>query len=137
MVLAGFPWFGVWGRDTFIAMRGLLIARGKLEMAAGILLAWAEMVSEGMLPNRFPDDDGPAEYNTVDASLWFVIAVHEVIEAGGASRAEVLRLREAALAILAGYMAGTPVRHRRRPARRAAAGRRTRRAAHLDGRQGG
>ena len=106
-VLAGFPWFTAWGRDSFIALRGLLIARGRLEEAAEILLAWADHVSEGMLPNRFPDSGAVPEYNAVDASLWFVVAVHELSEAGGASRAVTARLRAAALAIVAGYSAGT------------------------------
>ncbi len=74
-VIAGFPWFTDWGRDTFIAMRGLLIARGRLAEAAAILRAWAAHVSEGMLPNRFPDGGAPPEYNAADASLWFVVAV--------------------------------------------------------------
>ncbi len=107
MVLAGFPWFGAWGRDTFIAMRGLLLARGHLVQAADILLTWADMVSEGMLPNRLPDGDGAPEYNTVDASLWFVVVAHELIAAGGASRTVAQKLRAAALAILQGYTEGT------------------------------
>ena len=106
-VLAGFPWFTDWGRDTFIAMRGLLISTGRLQEAADILLAWADLVSEGMLPNRFPDGAGPPEYNAVDASLWFIIAAHELMEAGGASPAGAGHLRRAALAILDGYTAGT------------------------------
>ncbi len=106
-LLAGFPWFTAWGRDTFIALRGLLIARGRLVEAANILLAWASHVSEGMLPNRFPDGNAPPEYNAADASLWFIVAVHELIAAGGASRAVTARLRAAATAILDGYSAGT------------------------------
>ena len=105
-LLAGFPWFTDWGRDTFIAMRGLLIARGRLQEAADILLAWADYVSEGMLPNRFPDSGSAPEYNAADASLWFVVAVHELVEAGiPAGAAE--RLRTACRAILEGYTAGT------------------------------
>jgi glycogen debranching enzyme len=106
-LLAGFPWFTDWGRDTFIAMRGLLIGRSRLQEAAEILLAWAGYVSEGMLPNRFPDSGGAPEYNAVDASLWFVVAAHELIEAGGASYAVTTRLRQATTAILEGYTAGT------------------------------
>ena len=102
-VMAGYPWFTDWGRDTFIAMRGLLLARGRLGEAAEILRAWAGHVSEGMLPNRFPDGDAPPEYNAADASLWFIVAVHELIEAGG----EPAGLREAAIAILDGTTAGT------------------------------
>ncbi len=102
-VIAGFPWFTDWGRDTFIAMRGLLIARGRLAEAAAILRAWAAHVSEGMLPNRFPEGGAPPEYNAADASLWFIVAAHELILAGG----DPAGLREAAIAILEGYSAGT------------------------------
>ena len=102
-LVAGYPWFTDWGRDTFIAMRGLLIARGRLDEAAAILRAWAGHVSQGMLPNRFPDGGAPPEYNAADASLWFIVAAHELIEAGG----DPAQLREAAIAILEGYSAGT------------------------------
>ena len=54
-IIAGYPWFTDWGRDTFIALRGLCLATGRLEDAAEILCGWAGSVSEGMLPNRFPD----------------------------------------------------------------------------------
>ncbi len=106
-LLAGFPWFTDWGRDTFIALRGLLLARGRLAEAAAILLSWAGHVSEGMLPNRFPDGDGAPEYNAADASLWFIVAVHELTEAGGATAAQADVLRRACLAILDGYAGGT------------------------------
>lgn len=78
-LIAGYPWFGDWGRDTFIALRGLCLARGDWEAAREILLAWAGHVSRGMLPNRFPDDGGAPEFNSVDAALWYVIAVHEYL----------------------------------------------------------
>ncbi len=106
-LLAGFPWFTDWGRDTFIAMRGLLIARGRLDEAAAILVAWSGFVSEGMLPNRFPDADETPEYNSVDASLWFAVAVHELLAAGGAKADDAAKLRAAVVAVLEGYAAGT------------------------------
>jgi len=109
-LIAGYPWFTDWGRDTFLALRGLLLARGKSTEAAEILLAWADHVSRGMLPNRFPDDGEP-EFNSVDASLWFVVAVEETLAAAqaaqGLSRAERSVLENAALAILEGYASGT------------------------------
>src|SRR6266540_1063099 len=80
-IIAGYPWFSDWGRDTFIALRGLCLATGRLGVARDILIAWSATVSEGMLPNRFPDQGGQPEFNAVDASLWFVIAVHEFLEA--------------------------------------------------------
>jgi len=64
-VVAGFPWFTDWGRDTFIAMRGLLLASGRHEAAEAILLEWANTLSEGMLPNRFPDYGSAPEYNAI------------------------------------------------------------------------
>jgi len=69
-LIAGYPWFTDWGRDTLIALRGICLATGRLEEARDILLAWAATVSEGMLPNRFPDQGGQPEFNAVDASLW-------------------------------------------------------------------
>jgi len=107
-LIAGYPWFTDWGRDTFLALRGLLLARGKHAEAAEILLAWAEHVSEGMLPNRFPDQSEAPEYNSVDASLWFVVAVEETLAAArDLPRAGRAVLERAALAILAGYADGT------------------------------
>ena len=106
-MIAGFPWFTDWGRDTFIAMRGLAIARGKFELAGSILDAWAGTVSEGMLPNRFPDRGETPEFNAVDASLWFVIVVHEFLAAAVPQAALRERLLTAVDAILDGYTAGT------------------------------
>ena len=105
-VIAGYPWFTDWGRDTFIALRGLLLATGREEAAQGVLLAWAGLVSEGMLPNRFPDGDGPAEYNAVDASLWFIVAVHDLL-AVGVTPDVTARLQAACTTILESYAAGT------------------------------
>jgi glycogen debranching enzyme len=82
-LIAGYPWFTDWGRDTFIALRGLCLACGRLEEAAAILLAWARTLSQGMVPNRFPDAGGEPEYNSVDASLWFVLAVEALLLASG------------------------------------------------------
>ncbi|HYI84756.1 MAG TPA: amylo-alpha-1,6-glucosidase, partial [Acetobacteraceae bacterium] len=111
-IIAGFPWFTDWGRDTFIAMRGLALGTGKLREAESILLAWSGAVSEGMLPNRFPDSGETPEYNAVDASLWFVVAAHDYFraaaEAGHAVAPAVrARLRDAVEAILQGHASGT------------------------------
>jgi predicted glycogen debranching enzyme len=115
-IIAGYPWFADWGRDTFVAMRGLCMAMGRLDDARQILLAWAGTVSEGMVPNRFPDSSSggatEAEYNSVDASLWFIIAVHEFlaasdIEGFALSIRERDTLRSAVLDILHGYAIGT------------------------------
>src|SRR5262249_36624878 len=76
-IIAGYPWFTDWGRDTFISMRGLCLSTGRYAEARAILLEWSTAVSEGMLPNRFPDAGEQPEYNSVDASLWFIVAVHD------------------------------------------------------------
>ena len=104
-ILAGFPWFTDWGRDTFIALRGLLLGTGRHAIAEQILLAWASHVDRGMLPNRFPDNAAPPEFNAVDASLWFVIAVHDLMAKGPCS--DTAGLRSACIAIVEGYAAGT------------------------------
>jgi len=110
-IIAGYPWFGDWGRDTFIAMRGLCLATDRLAEARDILTAWARTVSQGMLPNRFPDQGDEPEYNSVDASLWYVIVVHEFLgkTAGGdlALIAENEMLLATVEAILTGYLQGT------------------------------
>src|SRR5256712_76297 len=111
-IVAGYPWFTDWGRDTFISLRGLCLATGRLEEARGILLEWAGAMSDGMLPNRFPDQGEAPEVNSVDASLWFVIAVHESLRAMEAAKGKVSlsdrkRLHEAVEAILSGYAKGT------------------------------
>jgi predicted glycogen debranching enzyme len=76
-VVAGYPWFGDWGRDTMIALPGLLLATGRPEIAADILRTYARFVDRGMLPNRFPDGGKAPEYNSVDAALWFFEAVRQ------------------------------------------------------------
>ncbi|HEX6850262.1 MAG TPA: amylo-alpha-1,6-glucosidase [Candidatus Polarisedimenticolaceae bacterium] len=106
-LIAGYPWFGDWGRDTFIAIRGLCLATGRRKEAGAILSAWAGAVSEGMLPNRFPDHGETPEYNSVDASLWYAIAVHEYLASGKTPVRERDRLRKAVGEILEGYARGT------------------------------
>jgi predicted glycogen debranching enzyme len=111
-IVAGYPWFTDWGRDTFIALRGLCLATGRLDEARAILLEWASAVSEGMVPNRFPDRGEMPEFNSVDAALWYVIAVHDFLQAMQA-RQRVLSpqdqhtLQDAVEAILSGYAQGT------------------------------
>ena len=108
-ILAGYPWFTDWGRDTFISVRGLCIARKRIEEATAILLQWAGTVSNGMLPNRFPDHGDAPEYNSVDASLWYVIAVNDLLFAGAREISDSDRhiFEKAIDAILEGYARGT------------------------------
>jgi predicted glycogen debranching enzyme len=80
-IIAGYHWFGDWGRDTMIALPGLLITTGHFDTARTVLLAFARYVDRGMLPNNFPDAGGTPEYNTVDAALWYFEAVRQYFEA--------------------------------------------------------
>ena len=79
-VIAGYHWFSDWGRDTMIALPGLTLLTGRADLARSILLAFAQHVDRGMLPNRFPDAGEAPEYNTVDATLWFFEAVRALVE---------------------------------------------------------
>ena len=74
-IIAGYPWFADWGRDTMISLAGLTIETGRPEIAASILRSFAQAVDGGMIPNRFPDGGTAPEYNTVDAAFWFIEAV--------------------------------------------------------------
>ncbi|MEJ1239471.1 amylo-alpha-1,6-glucosidase [Chryseolinea sp. T2] len=76
-IIAGYHWFTDWGRDTMISLPGLCLATGRLSIARDILLQYARFVSEGMLPNRFPDHGEQPEYNTMDATLWFFHAAYQ------------------------------------------------------------
>jgi predicted glycogen debranching enzyme len=80
-VIAGYPWFSDWGRDTMISLPGLTTALGRHDAAAAILRTYAAYVEGGMLPNRFADAGGGLEYNTADATLWMFHALHEHLEA--------------------------------------------------------
>ena len=80
-VIAGYHWFGDWGRDTMIALAGLTLATGRAGVARQILLAFSRYVDSGMLPNNFPDAGGKPDYNTVDAALWYFEAIRQYFEA--------------------------------------------------------
>ncbi|MDT7605274.1 MAG: hypothetical protein QOF61_3271 [Acidobacteriota bacterium] len=78
-VVAGYHWFTDWGRDTMISLPGLALATGRFEEAREILLAFAASLNQGLIPNRFPDAGEQPEYNTADATLWFVNAIGEYL----------------------------------------------------------
>ncbi|MFN7994546.1 MAG: amylo-alpha-1,6-glucosidase [Bryobacteraceae bacterium] len=82
-IIAGYPWFSDWGRDTMIALPGLTLTTGRYDVARSILLEFAAHVDRGMLPNRFPDAGETPEYNTVDATLWFFEAVRAWVATAG------------------------------------------------------
>ena len=105
-MIAGYHWFGDWGRDTMIALPGLTLTTGRPEAARRILTTFARFVDGGMLPNVFPDAGERPEYNTVDAALWYVEAVRAYHESTG----DIGVLRElfpALEQIVRGYAAGT------------------------------
>jgi predicted glycogen debranching enzyme len=109
-LVAGYPWFTDWGRDTFIALRGLCLTTGRFDDARDILLEWAGAVSQGMLPNRFPDRGEQPEFNSVDASLWYVVAVGELLQLAPAAVLDAGHRRtllEAVKTIVDGYASGT------------------------------
>ena len=106
-VIAGYHWFADWGRDAMIALPGLALDTGRLDLAEKVLKAFASAECDGLIPNRFAEDTGRPEYNTVDASLHFLQAVAEYHVAGG--REEFLRERlwPVALHVCDHYARGT------------------------------
>ena len=80
-IIAGYHWFGDWGRDTMISLPGLTLATGRAAAAKQILLAFLRYVDGGMLPNNFPDAGSKPEYNTVDAALWYFESIRQYFEA--------------------------------------------------------
>jgi predicted glycogen debranching enzyme len=114
-IIAGYPWFTDWGRDTFIAFRGLLLTTGRQAEAKAVLLTWAKTISAGMLPNMFPDVESPPLFNSVDASLWFIVACSEywgTYNIQQQTTDEDKLLVHTILAIIAGYEEGTRFRIR-------------------------
>ncbi len=75
-IIAGYPWFTDWGRDSMISLPGLLLCTGRYSEARGLLKAFASFTHQGLIPNRFPDRSDPPEYNSADATLWMFHALH-------------------------------------------------------------
>jgi 4-alpha-glucanotransferase len=105
-VIAGYPWFGDWGRDTMIALPGLTLATGRPELARAILETFAGYVRDGLLPNVFPGAGETPEYNSVDAALWFIEAWRAYVEAT-ADHAALKRTFPTLVRIIAAYRSGT------------------------------
>ncbi|QNN23459.1 glycogen debranching protein [Planctomycetales bacterium ZRK34] len=106
-ILAGYPWFADWGRDTMISLPGLLLSTGRYDEAKRTLTAYARHIRNGRVPNRFDDYGGEPHYNTVDASLWFIHAALEYVELTGDKKAWNHTLAKACSAILGAYERGT------------------------------
>ena len=79
-IIAGYPWFGEWGRDTMISFPGLLLSTGRYRQARHLLSTYLPLVNQGMLPNYFPGDTETPQYNTVDAALWYIEAWRAYLE---------------------------------------------------------
>ena len=79
-VIAGYHWFTDWGRDTMISLPGLCLATGRYEDAKKIISGFGNSVSMGMLPNRFMDNGETPEYNNVDGTLWYFMAIHYYLQ---------------------------------------------------------
>ncbi len=109
-VIAGYPWFADWGRDTMIALPGLLLATGRMDEAFDVLRTFADAQRRGLIPNRFDDHAGPAHYNTADASLWFIHACAAWLDASGDRARFNARLRPACERVVRAYIDGTDYR---------------------------
>ncbi|MGA2265949.1 MAG: amylo-alpha-1,6-glucosidase [Phycisphaerae bacterium] len=106
-VLAGYHWFADWGRDAFVALPGLLLATGRFDQAREVFRTFVGHLSGGLIPNRFDDYSNAAHYNSIDASLWFIVAAERYLEATGDQAFWRDVLMPAAHAILAAYHNGT------------------------------
>jgi predicted glycogen debranching enzyme len=105
-IIAGYHWFGDWGRDTMIALPGLTLTTGRYDVAKKILTSFAPFVDRGMLPNFFPEAGEAPEYNAADAALWYVEAIAQY--AAAREDYETLRaLWDSLRSVIAGYREGT------------------------------
>lgn len=89
-IIAGYPWFTDWGRDTMISLPGLCLSTGRYDDAYQILKSFKEVVKHGLIPNRFVELGSEPEYNTIDATLWFVVAIYQYHKSSGKTIEEFL-----------------------------------------------
>jgi len=106
-IIAGYPWFSDWGRDTCISLPGLLLSTGRFAEALASLRAFAGLRRRGLIPNCFDNGSGAPEYNTVDASLWFIVTCCRYLEASGDRDGFNVHLRQACMDIIDAYRKGT------------------------------
>jgi glycogen debranching enzyme len=106
-ILAGYPWFADWGRDAFIALPGLLLVTGRFDEAKSVLTTFAAVADKGMIPNRFDNYSDATHFNSVDASLWFITAAFQSLQATGDSEAFMQGLMPTIRWIVDSYHKGT------------------------------
>jgi predicted glycogen debranching enzyme len=106
-VIAGYHWFGTWGRDTFISLPGLMLVTGRFENARQVFLTFKNQCKNGLIPNFFPDQAGQPAYNTVDATLWYVNALLQYLKYTGDFRFVQEQLWETLKIIIENYARGT------------------------------
>ncbi len=106
-IIAGYPWFGDWGRDTFISLAGLCMVPGRLAEARKIIETFSHYVDGGMIPNRFPDFGEPPAYNTSDASLWYIQALDRYLAYSGDWRFVAEAIFPAVVEIIEAHERGT------------------------------
>jgi predicted glycogen debranching enzyme len=106
-ILAGYPWFADWGRDAFISIPGLLLATGRFEEAKSVLSTFAAWADDGMIPSRFDDYNASADFNSVDASLWYINACYEYLKASGDMKGFSRHLLPSIIWIIESYCQGT------------------------------
>ncbi len=105
-ILAGFPWFADWGRDSMIAAPGLALSTGRYGTVARVLNTYAALRRDGLIPNNFAGEHGEPEYNSVDAALWFILAV-EWFARARRNAGRPAPLLAAVRSILSGFRQGT------------------------------
>ena len=106
-IIAGYPWFADWGRDAFISLPGLLLSAGRFDEAKSVLSTFAAAADEGMIPSRFDDDSSAACFNSVDASLWFINAAFQYLQASQDSETFIKKLLPTIQLIIESYQKGT------------------------------
>ncbi|MEC8253560.1 MAG: amylo-alpha-1,6-glucosidase [Planctomycetota bacterium] len=108
-VIAGYPWFGEWGRDVFLALPGLSIARGRLDLCEQVLVGCLPFLDRGLLPNIYGEDVAKSHYGSCDAALWFALAVMRYDDAGGDQDLMERKLLPALRGLVASYQRGAPL----------------------------
>jgi predicted glycogen debranching enzyme len=106
-LLAGFPWFGEWGRDVFLALPGLSLCRGRSDLCLEVLSGALPFLRAGLLPNIYGSTPETSHYGSCDAALWFSLCVQRLVDGKFASAAEVEPLAAALADIAAAYLRGT------------------------------